>query len=353
MQIVKTPSHFSRGNLGDEPNAMPLYDRQIDMARNGNPILSIVTPMFNEEDGVDRFLSTVHRVMGDLDLSYEIVCVNDGSRDGTLNKLVQAAKTDELLVIIDLSRNFGKEAALTAGLDAARGQAVVPMDADLQEPPELIKDMVRLWRQGYDVVLAKRADRSSDTRFKRISAHLFYRLIRRLSDTDIPANVGDFRLMDRQVVDALRLLPERTRFMKGLFAWLGYRQAVVEFVRPARQDGPEKQRLRRLVTLALDGLISFSSAPLRIWSYLGLIVAFLSMVYMIVIVIKTLIFGTETAGFPTLAAALFFFNGLLMISMGILGEYVARIFMEVKGRPIYLVRKQILKEKTQETDYNE
>ncbi|MDO5758453.1 MAG: glycosyltransferase family 2 protein [Rhodobacterales bacterium] len=344
--MLTTPRHAN--NSGPIMEFTPSYEVNGEDA----PVLSIVTPMFNEEDGIERFLKTVRRVMGDLDLSYEIVCVNDGSQDGTFRKLAQAAEKDGRIVVIDLSRNFGKEAALTAGLDAARGQAVVPLDADLQEPPELIGDMVRLWRQGYDVVLAKRSDRSSDTRFKRMSARLFYSLIRRLSETDIQENVGDFRLMDRQVVEALRRLPERTRFMKGLFAWLGYRQTVVEFVRPPRQDGAEKQRFSKLLLLALDGIISFSSMPLRIWTYLGLIVAFLSMTYMVWIVGNTLIFGSDTPGFATLATALLFFNGLLMINMGILGEYVARIFSEVKARPVYLVRTQVRHRQARESDGN-
>lgn len=306
-----------------------------------SPVLSVVVPMYNEEMALSRFFETVEPVLASIGLSYEIVCVNDGSRDATLVGLARRASMDDRIKVIDFSRNFGKEAALSAGLDAARGAAIIPIDADLQEPPDLMPKMVELWKEGYDVVLAKRADRASDTRFKRFSAKLFYKLIRGLSDVDIPENVGDFRLMDRQVNDALRRLPERTRFMKGLFAWLGFHQTSIEFVRPARRDGVEKQNLHRLIGLAMDGVISFSTMPLRFWGYLGFVIALLAFCYGAYIVLKTLIFGVDTPGFATLATVLLFFNGLLMINLGVLGEYVTRIFTEVKGRPLYLVRERI------------
>jgi len=312
-------------------------DRQAEQS----PVLSIVVPMYNEEAALKRFFETVEPVLASIGLGYEILCVNDGSKDATLAELYRRATQDSRIKVIDLSRNFGKEAALSAGLDAAQGQAIIPMDADLQEPPDLLPQMVALWRQGFDVVLAKRTDRKSDTWFKRFSAKLFYRLIRGLSDVDIPENVGDFRLMDRQVNEALRRLPERTRFMKGLFAWLGFRQTEIEFVRPRRQDGAGKQNLRRLIGLAMDGVISFSTVPLRMWGYLGFVVAGFAFCYGMFIVLKTLVFGVDTPGFATLATVLLFFNGLLMINLGVLGEYVTRIFTEVKGRPLYLVRERI------------
>lgn len=305
------------------------------------PELSLVVPMYNEEAAIGRFFERVRPVLDACGCRYEIVCVNDGSRDGTLDRLVAEARSDRRIRVLDLSRNFGKEAALTAGIDHARGAAVIPIDADLQEPPELIPDMIALWREGYDVVLAERKDRSSDSVGKRVTARWFYRVMNWLSDVNLPENVGDFRLMDRRVVDALGRLPERSRFMKGVFAWLGFRQARVGFTRPARLDGAGKQSPRALMRLALDGFVSFSSAPLRIWTYIGLLTSFGALAFMLYIVAKTLFFGADTPGFATIMTVLLFFNGLLMINLGIIGEYLARIFVEVKARPIYILREEI------------
>lgn len=306
-----------------------------------DPVLSLVVPMYNEAESLEGFFAALQPALEALGVSYEIICVNDGSRDMTLAGLMGRARQDRRIKVIDLSRNFGKEAALTAGLEAARGQAIVPMDADLQEPPALLGQMLALWQEGYDVVLARRVDRRSDSAFKRLSAALFYRLLRAFSEVDIPENVGDFRLMDRRVNEALRRLPERTRFMKGLFAWLGFRQTTIDFTRPARQGGTGKQNLGRLLRLAMDGLVSFSTTPLRIWGYLGFLVAGLAFAYGAVIFFRTLIFGVDVPGFATLATVLLFFNGLIMVNLGILGEYITRIFAEVKDRPLYLVRERI------------
>lgn len=314
------------------------------------PELSLVVPMYNEEAAIARFFDTVRPILDGIGLSYEIVCINDGSRDATLAALTGVARRDPRVRVIDLTRNFGKEAALTAGIDLARGAAVIPMDADLQEPPELLPQMVAHWREGYDVVLARRSERSSDTAFKRVSAAMFYRILRVLSDVDIPENVGDFRLMDRAVVTALQRLPERSRFMKGIFAWLGFRQISIDFVRPARKDGSGKFGMRSMVKLAIEGVVSFSTLPLRIWSYVGFTVAGVSFLAMVYIVGKTLILGRDTPGFATLVTILLFFNGLMMINLGIIGEYLARIFTEVKARPIYLVRDEIRFEATQDQD---
>lgn len=305
------------------------------------PVLSIVVPMYNEEQQLNRLFETLEGVLEGMGLSFEIICVNDGSKDHTLTGLIGWSARDRRIKVIDLSRNFGKEAALTAGLEAARGQAVIPMDADLQEPPELLPQMVKYWLEGYDVVLAKRMDRTSDHWLKRVSARLFYRLFRSLSEVDLPDNVGDFRLMDRQVNDAFRRLPERSRFMKGLFAWLGFTQKTIEFTRPPRAAGGAKQDLRKLISLAIDGLISFSAVPLRFWSFLGFLVACMAFFYGAFIVVQTLLYGVDVPGFATLVTVLLFFNGLIMLNLGILGEYVTRIFTEVKERPIYLVRSRI------------
>lgn len=304
-----------------------------------DPTLSLVVPVFNEEEAIVPFLARVRpvleRVCGE---NYEIVFVNDGSRDATLQVLEAESRSDPRLKLVDLSRNFGKELALTAGIDHTAGQAVIPIDVDLQDPPELIEEMVERWRQGHDVVLAARSDRSDDTRFKRVTARMFYRLMMKISDIDIPADVGDYRLMDRRVVEALKLMPERARFMKGMFAWVGFRQTTVYFKREARMAGRTKQRFRSLVRLAVDGIVSFTSLPLRIWSLIGLGVAVAAVLYMLLVVVQTLAFGSDVPGYASLIVVMLFFSGLNMLSVGVLGEYIARIFIEVKQRPAYLVR---------------
>jgi polyisoprenyl-phosphate glycosyltransferase len=303
--------------------------------------LSVVVPMYNEEQVVDAFFCQITPVLQDLHLSWEIVCVNDGSRDRTLQRLREYAAREPRIVIVDLSRNFGKEAALTAGLDHARGDAIVPIDADLQDPPQLIPQLVVKWREGNDMVVAVRCDRSSDTFVKRGSANLFYRVIARISEVPIPANAGDFRLMDRRVVEALRQMPERTRFMKGMFAWLGFRQATVTYIRAPRMAGSAKWRLWRLWNFALDGIFSFTTLPLRVWTYFGLAIASTALAYMLFIIIRTLIHGVVVPGHASTVVMLLFFSGMNMIGLGILGEYIGRVFVEVKRRPLYLVRETV------------
>lgn len=303
------------------------------------PSLSIVVPVFNEEGSIDAFLDRVRPILARIELrGYEIIFVNDGSRDRTLEILEARAGASSDIRVIDLSRNFGKEVALTAGLDHATGDAVIPIDVDLQDPPELIAEMVSRWQQGFDVVLAARNDRSTDTRFKRVTAGLFYRIMMRLSDVPIPPQTGDFRLMDRRVVEALKLMPERARFMKGVFAWVGFRTSTIYFKREPRLTGEPQQRLSKLVGLAIDGIVSFTSLPLRIWSVIGGMIAALALFYMIFVVARTLIVGTDVPGYASLAVLVLFFSGLILLSIGVLGEYVARIFVEVKQRPLYIVR---------------
>lgn len=304
--------------------------------------LSLVVPFYNEEEAVQLFFDRIVPVMQRLGLRYEIVCVNDGSRDATFALLAAAALRHPGIVrVIDLSRNFGKEAALTAAIDHAVGRAVIPIDADLQDPPEVIEQLVQRWREGNDVVLAIRADRSSDSWAKRKTAEWFYRCIGRISDVDIPANAGDFRLMDRRVVDAMQLLPERARFMKGMFAWVGFRTATVTYTRAKRSAGTTKLRFWRLWNFALEGIVSFSSLPLRIWSYIGFALALVAAIYTAIIVAKTLMFGVDVPGYASIIVLLLVSSGLNMIGLGILGEYVARIFVEVKNRPVYLVRDRV------------
>lgn len=301
-------------------------------------MLSIVCPLYNEAEALTGFLQRLVPVLEAMQAQYEIVCVNDGSTDSTLDHLLAARQQHPQLVILNLSRNFGKEAALTCGIDHARGAAVIPIDVDLQDPPELIPEMLQLWQQGFDVVLAQRTDRSTDNLFKRTTADWFYRLHNMIADAPIPPNVGDFRLMDRKVVEALKALPERRRFMKGLFAWVGFRQAVIPYRRAAREAGSSKFSGWRLWNFALEGITSFSTAPLRFWTYLGLLFALLSFLYGSFIIGRVLLLGRDMPGYASLITVVLFLGGIQLIGLGVLGEYLGRIYSEAKGRPVYIVR---------------
>ena len=311
------------------------------------PFLSIICPMRDEEESVQGFFDKLLPVLTSLGEEFEIICVNDGSQDDTLDLLLEVRQKEPRIRILDLSRNFGKEAALTCGLDHALGQAVIPIDADLQDPPELIREMVKMWRQGFEVVLAQRTDRSSDGFFKRKTAEWFYKLHNVISEPIIMPNVGDFRLMDRKVVDALKKLPERRRFMKGLFAWVGFRQAVIPYTREVRKSGKSKFSKWRLWNFALDGITSFSTAPLRVWTYLGLAIAAFSFSYGSFIVGRTILFGRDMPGYPSLITVILFLGGIQLIGLGVLGEYLGRIHNETKGRPIYILRERYDDEKTE------
>ncbi len=294
--------------------------------------------MHGEELALAGFFRRLLPALESTGESLEIVWVNDGSKDETLKRLREFQKTEPRLRVVDLSRNFGKEAALTCGIDYARGTAVVPIDADLQDPPELIVEMVRVWRQGFDVVLAQRVERSSDSIFKRKTADWFYRLHNTISESPIPANVGDFRLMDRKVVDALKQLPERRRFMKGLFAWVGFRQATIPYAREARSAGESKFSGWRLWNFALEGITSFSTVPLRVWTYLGLVIALVAFAFGLFIIGRTLMLGSDMPGYASLITVVLFLGGTQLIGLGVLGEYIGRLYGEAKGRPIYIVR---------------
>lgn len=302
-----------------------------------NPTISIIAPCYNEEDTIEPFLRRIEEILTQINEPYEIVFINDGSKDNTLNVLLNAKQNFKNIRIINFSRNFGKEAALTAGLDKARGEAAIPIDVDLQDPPELIKDLVARWREGYDVVLAKRADRTSDSFAKRVSADLFYKLNGKISNVDIPNNVGDFRLMSKRVVEALKQLPENQRFMKGLFAWVGFKTVAIEYVREKREAGQSSFNGWKLWNFALDGITSFSTLPLRIWLYIGALVSFLSFLYGSFIILKTLIFGVDLPGYASLAVIMLFLGGIQLIGIGILGEYIGRIYSESKRRPSYII----------------
>jgi glycosyltransferase involved in cell wall biosynthesis len=303
--------------------------------------LSIVAPMHNEAPVLAAFFERIEAATADLGVGVEIICVDDGSRDETLSGLVQKSAHDPRVKVIALARNFGKEAALTAGIEAAGGDMVVPIDADLQDPPELIAEFVRLWEQGYDVVYGARSDRSSDTAMKRTTAQLFYRIFNRVADLDIPESAGDFRLMDRAVVEALKRLPERNRFMKGLFAWVGFRQIGVPYVRPERAAGASTMGYWRLWRFALDGITSFSTVPLRVWSAIGFLAALVAVAAAVALVIRVLVVGREAPGYASLMVVLLFSFAIQMIAFGVLGEYVGRLYQEAKGRPIYVVRARI------------
>ncbi|CAN0626928.1 CPS-53 (KpLE1) prophage; bactoprenol glucosyl transferase [Burkholderia multivorans] len=303
------------------------------------PLISLVAPFYNEGEAVGRFFDAVLPLMSGIDgIRFEIVCVNDGSRDDTLDRLIAVSARDPRVRVIDLTRNFGKEAALTAGIDEALGDAVIPIDADLQDPPGLIPVMIAHWRDGAEVVAARRSDRACDSFAKRTAAALYYRVHNALSDVKLPENVGDFRLMDRQVVNALRSLPERRRFMKGLFAWVGFRTVIVEYQREARSAGHSKFSGWKLWNFALEGITSFSTVPLRSWTYIGLAIAALAFLYGAVIVGRTLVFGNPVPGYASIISVMLFIGGIELIGIGVVGEYIGRIYDESKERPVYLVR---------------
>jgi glycosyltransferase involved in cell wall biosynthesis len=309
------------------------------VARHGKAdfALSLVVPMHNESEMCGIFFDRVIPILQDVTENYEVICVNDGSRDDTLEILTGFHVRNPRIKIVSLSRNFGKEAALTAGIDYASGDAIIPIDADLQDPPELIPELVERWREGFDTVIAVRRDRGADSYAKRTTANMFYRVIGKLSEVPIPANAGDFRLLDRTVVEALKLLPERRRFMKGLYAWAGFNSSSIEYARPARLAGDTKWGFWGLWNFALEGIFSFTTLPLRIWTYAGLGTAVFASFYGLYIILHTLIYGSDVPGYASLIVLLLFFSGMNMIGLGILGEYVGRIFTEVKQRPLYLV----------------
>lgn len=302
--------------------------------------ISLVSPFYNEEKGVHAFFARVSEVFAQLGERYEleVVAINDGSRDHTYAELLRAQASHPYLTIVDLSRNFGKEAAISAGLDFATGDAVIPIDSDLQHPPEVIPELIAKWEEGAEVVLAKRVDRLTDRAIQKITANGFYKLHNFISDIHIPADVGDFRLMDRRVVEALKTLPESRRFMKGLFAWVGFRSMMVEYKVAPRAHGTTSFNTWKLWNFAIEGITSYSSAPLRIWTYLGCAVSALAFVYAVYLLIKTAWFGADTPGYASLMITILFASGVQLIGIGVLGEYVGRIFVESKRRPVYIVR---------------
>jgi polyisoprenyl-phosphate glycosyltransferase len=302
-----------------------------------SPLLSVVVPMYNEANGIDTLFAALIPALEKLALQWEVVCVNDGSRDQTLQCIKAWNQKDSRIKLVSLSRNFGKEAALTAGLSFAGGDAVIPFDADLQDPPELIAQMVQKWREGFKVVLATRSRREGENAFKRGTAWIFYRLFYNISTVKIPVNTGDFRLMDRQVVNVLLLLPERTRFMKGLFAWVGFTTTQIFYERPARAVGMPTQSLSKLWSLAKDGIFSFTTVPLRITTYLGTVISTVAFGYAFWLLWRTMVHGVDVPGYTSLMAVVLCMGGVQLVCLGIIGEYLGRIYREAKQRPLFVV----------------
>jgi glycosyltransferase involved in cell wall biosynthesis len=302
------------------------------------PEISVVVPFYNESESIDVFFKTIFPILKRAGSSFEILCINDGSKDNTLNLLTDYKKKHKEIKILDFSRNFGKDAAMTAGLDFAEGNCVIPMDCDLQDPPELIIDMIKKWKEGFDVVLAKRIDRSEDAPVKRITAGLFYKIYNWLSDLKLPENVGDFRLMDRRVVDIIKTFPERKRFMKGLFAFAGFKTSAVEYRRPERNRGVSKWSYWKLWNYAIEGITSFSTFPLKLSAYLGMFVMLFAFGRGFWIFFRTMFLGADVPGYASLIVAILFLGGVQLMSLGIIGEYVGRIYEESKQRPLYIIR---------------
>ncbi|HWP97773.1 MAG TPA: glycosyltransferase family 2 protein [Syntrophomonadaceae bacterium] len=301
---------------------------------------TIIIPVYNEEAVIRETYHRLSSVMKDIGESYELLFVNDGSIDSTAAIIRQFAQTDPCIKLLEFSRNFGHQIAISAGMDHAKGEAVVIIDADLQDPPEVIPQMVQKWREGYEVVYGKRLKREGETLFKRWTAALYYRTLRALTDIDIPLDTGDFRLMDRAVCEAMRSVQEKNRFVRGLVAWVGFRQTAVEYVREERFAGESKYPLRKMLRFSLDGITSFSYKPLKLASYLGILISLASIIYLIISLGQRVLDANISAGGSALVASLFLLNGLILIFLGVMGEYIGRIFDETKNRPLYILRNQ-------------
>lgn len=301
-------------------------------------LCSVIVPMYNEEEVIPETYRRLTKVMDDINESYEIIFINDGSRDNTKAMLSELCKTDKRVKMIDFARNFGHQIAITAGMDYAAGDCMVIIDGDLQDPPELIPDMIEIWRSGFDVVYGKRKSRQGETFFKKFTAKIFYRLLGKLTDVDIPVDTGDFRLIDRKVCEALKQLPERSRYVRGLMSWVGFKQTAIEFERSERFAGETKYPLKKMLKLAMDGIMSFSYKPLRIASYLGTFLSLASFLYLIFVLLQKLIFPESAqSGWASIIAVSLFFNGIILLMLGIIGEYIGRIYDEAKGRPLYII----------------
>lgn len=325
--------HAFRRHAGNEESVVPIVE----------VTLSIIVPVKDEEQAIRPFLARTVPILEALAgiASWEILFVDDGSTDATLPIIVSECHLDARVKAISLSRNFGKEAALSAGLDYAVGRAVIPIDVDMQDPPEAIAALVDRWREGFEVVYGVRRDRRSDSVAKRWTSSLYYQFHNFISEDRIPANAGDFRLLDRSVVDVIKTLPERNRFMKGIFAWSGFSQSSIEYTRDPRAVGTTHYSYWKLFRLAIDGITSSSTAPLRIWSYIGGVIALLAFAYAAFIVFNTILYGPAVNGYPSIITAIMFLGGIQLVSLGVLGEYVGRILIETKQRPVYVLRSSV------------
>src|SRR4051812_22977298 len=303
-----------------------------------SPVISIVAPAYNEERNLPAFIAAIVPVLESTGETFEIIFINDGSRDGTLGMLAAASSQDPRIKVVGLARNFGKDIALSAGLQHASGQAVIPIDCDLQHPVELIPQFVAKWREGYDMVLGVRSKRDEEGWARRTMSQTYYKVMKSVTSVEIPPNAGDFRLLDRKILDVINKMPERHRFMKGIFAWPGFKVASIEFQANIRaNETASTWSFFKLWRFALDGLFSFSSAPLKLWTYVGVLSALGAFVYLAITLVQKLFFGITVPGYASLLIVVLFVGGLLLISNGIQGEYIARIFEEVKGRPLYVV----------------
>ncbi|HOL91888.1 MAG TPA: glycosyltransferase family 2 protein [Clostridiales bacterium] len=304
-------------------------------------VYSVIVPLYNEEAVVQDSYKRIREVMDTTGESYEIIFINDGSKDSTYQKVREILKKDKNVKLISFSRNFGHQSAITAGMDYCTGQAVIVIDADLQDPPEVMLKMIEKWKEGYEVVYGKRIKRKGETLFKKATAKIFYRILSKTTDVEIPIDTGDFRLIDRKVCDALKAMPERNRYVRGLISWLGFRQTGVEFVREKRLAGETKYSMKKMFKLAWDGITAFSNAPLKLATYIGVSISAVSFLYLLVVICQKLFTDTTVQGWASLVAISLFFNGVILIVLGIIGEYIRRIYDEAKGRPIYIISEKI------------
>jgi glycosyltransferase involved in cell wall biosynthesis len=305
------------------------------------PDLSIILPFHNEANGTHALFQRLYPVLHKLGISYELICIDDGSTDATFTALHHEREMDQRIKLVRMARNFGKESALTCGLHVAKGKAAITMDSDLQHPPEIIPELVRCWQDGYEMVYAIRRNRDTDSKLRRFFSRAFYAVFEKIADIKMPEGAGDFCLLDRKVIDAVNALPERNRFMKGIVSWVGFRRATVPFDVEPRKGGQSSWNFFRLLRFAFDGISSFSTLPLRIWTWSGACVSLIALAYGLYLIIHTIIYGTDVPGYASLMVGILLLGGLQLLSLGMIGEYLARVFTEVKARPVYFIAERV------------
>ena len=310
-----------------------------------DPRYSVVVPLYNEEEVIDESYKQLKAVMDTCGDSYELIFVNDGSRDTTLDKARAIAKADGCVRVLSFARNFGHQPAITAGMDNARGEAVIVIDADLQDPPQVMLQMIEKWKEGYQVVYGKRSKREGESFFKKLTAKTFYRILNALTDVNMPVDAGDFRLLDRKVCEVLKSMPERNRYVRGLVSWVGFKQTAVEYVREQRFAGITKYPLKKMLGLAANAVTSFSVKPLKLATVLGTFISFFSFAFLLFVLIRKLVVPDIASGWASLAAIMLFLNGIILIILGIIGQYIGRIYDETKGRPLYIIGEEISRDK--------